>query len=73
MIFSRGCIAPVPVYRRIVSLVAYPGQRGRDGARMRERESLSVASTGKIIVQGTIGGTDVRNETTRLDLSVMIG
>lgn len=46
----------------------------RERERKRERrEGLSAASTGKIIVQGTIGGTDVRNETTRLDSRVAIG
>lgn len=43
----------------LCTLDAYPGSNERERGRKRK------LSTGKIIVQGTIGGTDVRNETTR--------
>lgn len=43
----------------LCTLDAYPGWNERERGRKRK------LSTGKIIVQGTIGGTDVRNETTR--------
>lgn len=53
-------------------IIVYPGLKEKERERER-REGLSAASTGKIIVQGTIGGTDVRNETTWLDSRVAIG